>query len=123
LINLPELCKIIQTVKAPDSDLNTNDNDNDEDSAHASSGELDLEKLKLKLLGFISDKKELAEKLSDMLELKDSDSVKADKLRLIQNESMEIYNKLTLEIIRILKLMIDFGKYRLRMGEDEQETR
>lgn len=41
--------------------------------------------------------------------MKDDDAVKQDKLKKISKEFAKTYNKLTLEIIRLLKLMIDFG--------------
>ena len=33
-----------------------------------------------------------------------------------------IYNELTLEVIRLFKLLIQFGKYAIRIGENEEET-
>jgi len=40
-----------------------------------------------------------------------------DKLKKISKETSKIYNKLTLEMICLLKLMINFGKYTLKVDE------
>ena len=46
-----------------------------------------------------------------------------DKLKKISKEAPKIYNNLTLEIIRLLKLMINFGKYSIiktDLNDDEE---
>ena len=61
--------------------------------------------------------------MSENIELKDPDSVKMDKLKKISKEAPKIYNNLTLEIIRLLKLMINFGKYSIiktDLNDDEE---
>jgi hypothetical protein len=60
--------------------------------------------------------------LSDSIELKDSDSGKLEKLKRISKDAPKIYNSLTLEIIRLFKLMIRFGKYTLiKTGSNDDE--
>jgi hypothetical protein len=43
-------------------------------------------------------------------------------LGIISNECPKTYNKLTLEMIRSLKLLITFGKYRIQLGNAPEET-
>lgn len=127
VIVLPGLCKILsrdsQAVKSlEDSDTLLNQS-NLSGGADQYTQDINLDSLKSTLLLFISVRKEQAEKLSNMIELKDSDTAKIDKLQTISSSSEDIYNKLTLEVVRLLKLLIEFGKYQLKLGADENETK
>ena len=60
--------------------------------------------------------------LSGLIESKDTDQAKLDKLRRISRESSVVYNALTLEIVRLQRLLIDFGMYRIKLGTTDEET-
>jgi hypothetical protein len=82
-----------------------------------------LEAIKQRLLQYIKELSTDTEQMSDSVELKDADSTKLEKLRVICRESPKVYNALTLEIVRLQKLLIDFGKYSIRLGSDDNDTK
>lgn len=111
----PELCKVVPTNEAPDINLMEKELLNVDG--------IDLNYIKDTILQYITQRGNETEKLSNIWDLKDGDTKKAENLKRISADCERIYNKLTLEVIRLLKLMINFGKYTVRPDADKDSNK
>jgi hypothetical protein len=113
------LCKIVYTNEKNHRNEIIDDDDITEEIRRE---EINLDLIKVNIKEFIKRICDDVSELSENIELKDldPDSVKLDKLKKISKDSPKIYNMLTLEMIRLLKLMINFGKYSIRSKQEEE---
>ncbi|EAR92909.2 zinc finger, C2H2 type family protein (macronuclear) [Tetrahymena thermophila SB210] len=102
---LPELCKTLEQR-----------NIQDWNEEQIKEKEIDQEdnQIKEKLINYIKAKAQIIEDISDEIKLDKQSATVLQEINLkVHQKCNDVYNNLTYEIVKMLRLMIDFGKYNI----------
>ncbi|EGR27925.1 MIR domain protein [Ichthyophthirius multifiliis] len=98
---VPELCKILKN----EQDLQDYDAINQQEKDF-------IDQIQAKILQYIQQKSEIVEQMQKIVEGENSKNNESN-CKLVQQKSEDIYNNLTFEIMKLFRLLIDFGKYNI----------
>lgn len=73
-------------------------------------------------MGYLRDMSKRVDANCALVDLSLGPNEKKETLMKIYEDSPSIYNALTIEVIRLFKLLILFGKYSIRLGNTREET-
>ncbi|CAD8111133.1 unnamed protein product [Paramecium sonneborni] len=124
IIIWPELCKIVRTSRKQNkNDINnTMLSEGKQQNKITKTDPVDIPKVQEKINGYLADQLYFVQNQSDLVDLNKGPTERYDMLGIIFKNAPEIYNELTLEVIKLFKLLIQFGKYSIVIEEDEQKT-